>query len=126
MPNHIHGIIQITENNIGTGQCPVPTPKNNIDAKTGQCPVPTLKNNIKAGSKFGQVTPGSISTIIGSFKSIVKKNCNKNNLEYFAWQPRFHDRIIRNENELNKKRQYIVDNPIKWVLDRNNLENLWI
>jgi len=38
----------------------------------------------------------------------------------FAWQPRFHDRIIRNENELNRIREYIIKNPEMWYRDRNN------
>jgi REP element-mobilizing transposase RayT len=91
------------------------------DDGTGQCPVPTTI------SKFGQVTPNSISTIIGSYKSIVTKIINMQLPDFgFAWQPRFHDRIIRNEIELNKTRQYIIDNPYKWHLDRNNLENLYM
>jgi len=44
----------------------------------------------------------------------------------FAWQPRFHDRIIRNENELNRIREYIVKNPEMWERDRNNGNDLWI
>ncbi len=38
----------------------------------------------------------------------------------FSWQPRFHDRIIRNEKELFNVRRYIQDNPLKWNDDRNN------
>ena len=128
MPNHIHGIIKIDNQNmgtgpVGTGQCPVPT-----NANTGQCPVPTNANiNINGGSTFGHVTPKSISTIIGSFKSITTKTINLKFYEAgFAWQPWFHDRIIRNNDELNKIRQYIMDNSLKWKLDRDNFENLYM
>ena len=31
--------------------------------------------------------------------------------------------IIRNDEELNKIREYIICNPLKWDLDRNNPEN---
>ena len=65
----------------------------------------------------------SLSSIINHFKGNVKRFCNNNDLE-FAWQSRFHDRIIRNDDELNRIRRYIIDNPLKWELDRNNLENL--
>jgi len=107
MPNHFHGIIQI---NVGTGHCPVPT---NTDEN--------------GGSKFGKVTPKSLSTIIGSYKSIVTKTMNLQRPDIgFAWQSRFHDRIIRNEDELNRIRQYIINNPLKWELDKNNLENLFM
>ncbi len=42
------------------------------------------------------------------------------------WQTRFYERIIRNENELNRIRKYIMDNPVKWKWDRNNLENIFM
>jgi hypothetical protein len=35
----------------------------------------------------------------------------------FAWQERFHDRIIRDSNELDNARKYIIDNPKKWQND---------
>ncbi|MDD4333158.1 MAG: transposase [Patescibacteria group bacterium] len=130
MPNHVHGIIQIKNNNVGTGQCPVPVRGNatqtaqyaitNVSPsdRTGQCPVPTRIMRI---SKFGSVTSNSISTIVGSFKSIVTKIVNKQFPESgFVWQARFYDRIIRNEEELYGIRQYIINNPFKWLVDRDN------
>lgn len=100
MPNHVHGIIQINNN------------RRNAPRRVPTGIQPLVKN--------------SLSSIVNHFKGNVKRFCNKNNLEYFAWQSRFHDRIIRNENELNRIRQYIIDNPLKWELDRNNLENLFM
>jgi hypothetical protein len=32
--------------------------------------------------------------------------------------------IIRNEEHLQKIRQYIQENPLKWEQDKNNLSNL--
>ena len=36
------------------------------------------------------------------------------------WQPRFYDRIIRNEKELNDTRRYIIENPQRWEQDENH------
>jgi len=36
------------------------------------------------------------------------------------WQRNYYEHIVRNENELNRIRQYIMDNPLKWALDREN------
>ena len=58
-----------------------------------------------------------LSVCIGSFKSAVTKYANENNIT-FAWQSRYHDHIIRNQNEMNKIAQYINNNPINWELDR--------
>jgi hypothetical protein len=40
----------------------------------------------------------------------------------FAWQSRFYDHIIRNDEDLGRIRNYIQDNPIKWKLDEYNLD----
>jgi putative transposase len=128
MPNHVHGIIQINNenDNVGTGHCPVPVRGQcafPVPSGTGQCPVPTPM--MERRSKFGAVTPNSISTIIGSYKSIVTKIVNRQiHLSGFAWQTRFHDRIIRDECALNNIRQHIINNPFKWLLDRNNPKNI--
>jgi len=33
------------------------------------------------------------------------------------WQRNYYEHIIRNENELNQIREYIINNPLKWNLD---------
>ena len=43
---------------------------------------------------------------------------------WFLWQPNYYDRIIRNEDELIKVRNYISNNPLKWEQEKN--ENIWI
>jgi hypothetical protein len=66
----------------------------------------------------------TLSNIVGSFKSAVSKYANKNGLIDFACQPRFYDRIIRNEKELYKIRKYTEQNPLRWELEKNTPENL--
>jgi len=36
------------------------------------------------------------------------------------WQRNYYERIIRNENEMNRIRQYITGNPARWAWDHNN------
>lgn len=38
----------------------------------------------------------------------------------FAWQPRYHDRIVRNQNEMNRIAEYIEHNPLVWESDCYN------
>jgi putative transposase len=40
------------------------------------------------------------------------------------WQHRYHDRVIRNERELEAIREYIANNPLKWDLDLENPERM--
>jgi putative transposase len=100
MPNHVHGIIYINRG-VGTQDF-------------------AFLHNYK--NKFGPQS-GNLSSIIRGFKIGVFKNSKPLNND-FSWQPRFHDRIIRNGEELNAIKQYIMDNPLKWHLDRNNPENI--
>ena len=50
---------------------------------------------------------GSVSAFINHFKGYIKRWCNDNNFSGFAWQPRFHDRVIRNEKEYDAISNYI-------------------
>jgi hypothetical protein len=36
----------------------------------------------------------------------------------FAWQSRFYDHIIGNDESLQTIREYIFTNPLKWELDK--------
>jgi len=36
------------------------------------------------------------------------------------WQRNYYEHIIRNEESLNRIRQYILDNPAQWAFDREN------
>ena len=39
------------------------------------------------------------------------------------WQRNYHKHIIRNEKELNRIRQYVINNPLKWEYDKENPQN---
>jgi len=81
-------------------------------------------NNTKLFYSKISPKPNSLSSIIRSFKSSVTKSANELNLTEFAWQPRFYDRIIRNEKKLFNIRNYIEQNPLKWKLEKNYPENM--
>jgi REP element-mobilizing transposase RayT len=70
----------------------------------------------------GDRTPKSLSRLIGAFKTVSTKQLNelRGTPGEVLWQRSFHERIIRNERELNAIRQYIIDNPAKWDDDKNN------
>jgi putative transposase len=106
MPNHIHLLIKI---------------KNQIEPKDNYCRdvlqnVSTDKQN---NSKyFSLISPksNSISNIIKMFKSSVTRRINPK-LQFFAWQTRFHDHIIRNQKEYFTIKKYIQNNIKNWEKD---------
>jgi REP element-mobilizing transposase RayT len=94
MPNHFHAIIHIN-NQIETSAI------TNINWKSGV-----------------------LGAIIGQFKQQVTKNIRNSGLTHFAWQSRFHDHIIRDEQELIHIRNYINNNPKNWQDDSFNNQTL--
>ena len=51
--------------------------------------------------------------IIRGYKSIVTKSCRDSYYGYFIWQHNYYEHIVRNEQELNRIRAYIKNNPSK-------------
>jgi len=99
MPNHVHLIVWLNAVGAPLAGALSPTPR------AGTSPAPTL----------GQV--------VGAFKSIVATNWRRRNATYGSarvWQRNYYERIIRDEDELNRARDYIVLNPLKWEFDREN------
>jgi putative transposase len=118
MPNHIHGIIWIVDSSIVSGaEMPAETSETvgaqRRCAPTSPVPIPTSVSN---------VPPGSLGAIIRSFKSAVTKRINEMRRTRGApvWQRNYYEHIIRNEESLTRIRQYIVENPLRWHLDREN------
>lgn len=99
MPNHLHAILIIE----GRGVLPY-------------APAPT---NFRSPSQ-------TVGAIVRGFKSAVTKQVNemRNTPGLEVWQRNYYEHIIRNENERNLIRQYIVYNPQKWEFDRENPANV--
>ena len=60
-----------------------------------------------------------LSVAIGGIKSAVTKFAHENDI-VFAWQTRFHDHIIRDQEEMNRIADYIENNPARWDTDCYN------
>jgi REP element-mobilizing transposase RayT len=104
MPNHLRGIVVL----------------NAVETRRGE----PLHN--KSTSQFGKPVRNSLSIIINQYKGSVKRWANRNNYLEFSWQTRFYDHIIRNEKELYRIRKYIEQNPLKWEIDKDKTENIYL
>jgi REP element-mobilizing transposase RayT len=56
----------------------------------------------------------NLSTIIGSFKREVTKRMRRENPSLHVWQVSFHDRIVRDQEEMDRINAYIELNPVNW------------
>lgn len=113
MPNHIHGIIAVNRPHnfikiVGIGHGSIKS------VGTEQCSVRTSK--INKDTRYGL-----ISKIEKSFKEMVVKEIHRRFVDYsFLWQRSFYDHVVRVEESLEKIREYIFNNSLKWHLDINN------
>ncbi|MGV3538165.1 MAG: transposase [Rufibacter sp.] len=109
MPNHVHGIIGL-EGERGT--------KNNLNL--AEMKESLLSGNPDKNEFMAALAPksGSLAKIVGMYKASCTKTIKRISTEPFGWQPRFHDRIIRNQRELIHIENYILDNPRKWQEDQ--------
>ena len=121
MPNHLHGLLRLTVS--VTTQYLASKNMNkthNVETTQNFASLQRTDND----NRFGPQSE-NLSSIIRGFKIGVKKYATINRIEFF-WQSKFFDRIVRHEDELNRIREYIRNNPLNWKQDRNNQENLFI
>ena len=117
MPNHMHGIIIINVETPDSGVYPRIKPGDYHENKNHHEP---KQSTPKLGVATGHQTawkPGTVGVMVNQYKRIVTINARKTNPK-FAWQPRYHDHIIRNKQSLQKIQEYINNNPLKWHLDK--------
>jgi REP element-mobilizing transposase RayT len=96
MPNHIHFILTI----VG------------------------VQNFEPLRNEYQKIIPKSIGSIIRSYKSAVTRWCRINGSAKFRWQRNFFEHIIRNDKDLFRIREYILNNPLKWEIDEENPDRI--
>jgi len=119
MPNHGHGIIWI-EDEVGTRRRRV---LDWDEQRARQHRAPTYT---PTGESFGKPVKGSVPTIVRAYKSAVTYmvNAAENQRGAVLWQKNYYEHVIRNDRELNNIRWYILNNPLNWQLDRDNVQNI--
>lgn len=102
MPNHIHLIIEIRENQ-------------NEDKEF-------LKQEIHKEEWRKERKRMLLPEIISFLKSNSAREINRlnNTSEISFWQKNYYERIIRNETEYQKIADYIINNPFNWKDDKYN------
>ena len=108
MPNHIHGIIILSDVGATLRGCPVPPVR-----KPGQAqgPAPTLSLPDVVGRLKSLTTNQYRQAVVGSGWPAFDKR---------LWQRNYYEHVVRDDQELDRIREYIVDNPAMWAEDENN------
>jgi REP element-mobilizing transposase RayT len=110
MPNHVHGIILITDDGRGV----VSAPDDNMKIK-------------HVGRETLPLRRPTLGQIVAYFKYQSTKEMNAmdgtGTITKF-WQRNYYERIIRDEREMDHIHNYIESNPSMWVDDEENHANL--
>ena len=116
MPNHLHGIIAITSHRRGVLHTPQSSAvaRTHLDLASGT-PTNAPQESLRSPSE-------TIGAIVRGFKSACSRRINQVRVtpNQPVWQRNYHEHVIRNEKDLQRLRQYILDNPSRWIDDRNH------
>jgi putative transposase len=137
MPNHMHGIIIIDSPTRRDVTDPTRRDVTDPTRRDVTCNVSTADNASNSVQCYNEcdisrvmseISPkaGSLSVILRSYKSAVKRWCQMNGYPGFAWQERFYEHVIRDESSLCNIREYIKNNPVKWEYQKSNPTGLWM
>lgn len=110
MPNHIHGIIEIT---VGA---------NNYLPRDNDENITQMRRKMITEIRAKDVSPlrgtsRTVGSIIRGFKIGVTKWARQNTEIHHVWQRNYHEHIIRNGEDYQRIAQYIHDNPVNWAQD---------
>ena len=79
----------------------------------------------------GEHTGSPLRRVIQWFKTMTTNeyinNVKQNDWWSFSgklWQRNYYEHIIRDETEMNKIREYIVNNPLHWTTDENYINSM--
>lgn len=137
MPNHIHAILRIENDNpvethggasLESNDLPVIShggasfDPNNLLRITNALPCvsTTMQSEHSQPVKNYGIAyrpPKSISSFVACFKSVVTTNALKIN-SCFGWQARFYDNIVQNDQDYQRIADYIENNPVNWEQDK--------
>ncbi len=107
MPNHIHGVIAISGCPVGAGLA-LPGEPTGAAVQGTASSTPTLGDVIRA---FKSVSAIQVNRLLSRSGQPL-------------WQRNYYEHIIREEDDLGRIRQYILDNPVKWPEDTEHPQHL--
>ena len=122
MPNHFHGIISIGRNRYNAFD---DTDNDNLDVRTHCNASPQQEASPHQArtrqNKFGPQSK-NLAAIIRGLKGSVTKQARQIKAD-FAWQARFHEHVIRDQESHDRITLYIRNNPNEWWNKKGNRLN---
>jgi REP element-mobilizing transposase RayT len=100
MPNHVHVVIVIMDHDGVVVRGAARDPSN----------------------PFSVMSPyrDTVSVVVRTYKAAVTTLCRSVNRSDFGWQRNYYEHMIRSQDDLNRIREYILNNPANWESDKEN------
>jgi putative transposase len=107
MPNHIHGIVILSQNHSAE-----PDHRRGLINQT-----PT-----RTGHKWilMQNPKPTLGKILRQYKARTSKLIHDRGHAEFRWQRNYYERVVRDDPEMHRVREYITGNPAGWLEDEEN------
>jgi putative transposase len=82
----------------------------------------TGENAEGKANAFKERNARSVSAITSAIKSAVTRRLRERykRPELEVWHKKFHDHVVRDQEDLDRIREYIINNPAQWAEDRYN------
>jgi REP element-mobilizing transposase RayT len=115
MPNHVHGVIVLTHR-----------ARNECRGVQLNAPTSGTTDGTADGIAAPVAGPASISptdglpVIVRTFKAAVTTACRRAGLANDVWQRGYYDHVVRGDDDLDRIRRYIEENPARWASDEDN------
>lgn len=131
MPNHVHFVVVLTDNgsdeSFRLSKVSLPARRDGsceITKTSSPTSIPLPETSLPAQETHPD-TRHPLSEVIRAFKSFSAKRINALRKTTYSpfWQKNYYEHIIRNDRAWNAIVWYIINNPLHWQLDRDNLQN---
>lgn len=112
MPNHVHGVVVLTDTV--------------VVVRAGSGLVGASSGLVGAGSEPAPTRRHSLPEIIRQFKTFSARRINQYRQVQGVpvWQRNYYEHLVRDDEAMDRIREYIVNNPLQWEMDRENPNRL--
>lgn len=118
MPNHVHGILILQNEHEGNAVTATGTVETRHALSLPPQPSQPSHDLVSPGAaRLRNPGKNTLSSIVGGYKSAVSRHAHRLGFA-FAWQSRFHDHMIRNDDEYQRINDYVEANHRLWAEDR--------
>ena len=124
MPDHVHGIVVFVGGEVVPGMGLDSVSKlgsATVGSRPEEAGLKPARTQDEAPTK---VRRHGLSEVVRGFKTYSGRRVNglRGTPGVAVWQRGYYEHVVRNEEDMNRIRQYFQENPLRWSLKRENQE----